>query len=471
MVLRSGLPGEPVPPRSAIDVILGTPPSDLGRLSTQERAVVVAARTWCLVRAGQAPAAAELADRDGMPLLRRVAGSAPALTQSACYAMLAEAYLAVGRCRDSTDCARIATDYATEADDDPGRFRTLGLLAASLVANGEFSTAEGSLSTANGIGARHDWRGEKWPMVFAQALTDHRRGDPESIQAILGSFGRSDSSDVVDRAVLQIGLIWLYAAREEYGKMVTATEQLVHGADRHCCPPFLLDQAIYMRGLTLTHLGEPGVALRSLAGRRSQPEHPVCFELLRATIHLRLGEPRTALRVTEACVGNCPDHNLRTLPSVYLRRAVAYDLLGHQDSADAEFSRAAHLAAELGALSPVLGLPDGTVERLYLRLMENDPELGGVIAARLPASGYPNPKALSFMPVQLTEREAVLVPLLATKLTLAQIADRLNVSINTVKTQTRALYRKLDVSGRAEAVYSLERAGFFVGPPGSASAG
>jgi LuxR family maltose regulon positive regulatory protein len=41
---------------------------------------------------------------------------------------------------------------------------------------------------------------------------------------------------------------------------------------------------------------------------------------------------------------------------------------------------------------------------------------------------------------------------LPSHLTLAEIADRLFVSRNTVKTQAIAVYRKLDVSSRGEAV-------------------
>ncbi|WOQ16875.1 helix-turn-helix transcriptional regulator [Raineyella sp. W15-4] len=466
VVLRGGLPGQPAAPRSAIDVILGTPPSDLGRLSPQDRAACVAALAWCLVQSGQASAAAELADRDGMPLLRRVAATAPADTQSACYAALAEAYLSIGRCRDSTDCARIALDYATESDDDAHRVRTLGLLAASLALNGEFAQADALRDRAEELGQAHDWPG-MWPVVLAAVLIDSRRTDAEGLEATLASLRSGDSDGVVERVVLRIGLSSLHAVREEYGEMLTATERVTHGADRRNCPPFLLDQATALQCLALVQLGDPAGALRAVADRQSPPEHSVCFELLRAGIHLQLEEPRKALQVTEACVGNCPDHNVGTLPSVHLRRAVAHELLGQHDSADVEYSLSAHLAAGVGAVGPAFGLPLDVLEGLYFRLMRNEPEFGRLIAARIPADGsYSDPRPLSFVPPQLTEREAVLAGWLATDLTLARIADRLKVSINTVKTQTRTLYRKLEVSGRAEAVDSLEQAGFFVSPPG-----
>jgi len=59
----------------------------------------------------------------------------------------------------------------------------------------------------------------------------------------------------------------------------------------------------------------------------------------------------------------------------------------------------------------------------------------------------------------LTERELQIVDQLAKGHTRAQIADNLFVSVNTVKTQLRSLYRKLGVSSAADAVLSAQRHG------------
>ncbi len=56
---------------------------------------------------------------------------------------------------------------------------------------------------------------------------------------------------------------------------------------------------------------------------------------------------------------------------------------------------------------------------------------------------------------RLTKRELVVLSHLERDLTLEEIAGRLFVSRNTVKTQVRSLYRKLGVSTRAEAVACL----------------
>lgn len=54
--------------------------------------------------------------------------------------------------------------------------------------------------------------------------------------------------------------------------------------------------------------------------------------------------------------------------------------------------------------------------------------------------------------VQLTQREESVLAYLPTSMTVAEVADELYVSVNTVKTHLAAIYRKLGVSGRREAV-------------------
>jgi LuxR family transcriptional regulator of spore coat protein len=59
----------------------------------------------------------------------------------------------------------------------------------------------------------------------------------------------------------------------------------------------------------------------------------------------------------------------------------------------------------------------------------------------------------------LTRREHVVLSNLSEDITLEQIATKLFVTRNTVKSQVRSLYRKLGVSTRAEAVQWAKDAG------------
>jgi LuxR family maltose regulon positive regulatory protein len=70
--------------------------------------------------------------------------------------------------------------------------------------------------------------------------------------------------------------------------------------------------------------------------------------------------------------------------------------------------------------------------------------------------GAPSPSAL-------TAAELRLLPYLQTHLMHKEIAQRLYVSTNTVKTQAGAIYRKLDVSSRAEAVERARQLGLLAG--------
>ncbi len=68
-----------------------------------------------------------------------------------------------------------------------------------------------------------------------------------------------------------------------------------------------------------------------------------------------------------------------------------------------------------------------------------------------PAPVYPG--------VLLTRREQVILSNLSEDVTLEQIATKLFVTRNTVKSQVRSVYRKLGVSTRADAVAWARRAG------------
>jgi LuxR family maltose regulon positive regulatory protein len=57
----------------------------------------------------------------------------------------------------------------------------------------------------------------------------------------------------------------------------------------------------------------------------------------------------------------------------------------------------------------------------------------------------------------LTPAELRLLPLLATHLSFREIADQLDVSRNTVKTQAISIYRKLGVTGRSDAIAAAAR--------------
>jgi LuxR family maltose regulon positive regulatory protein len=77
-------------------------------------------------------------------------------------------------------------------------------------------------------------------------------------------------------------------------------------------------------------------------------------------------------------------------------------------------------------------------------LVTQTEELRAVLAAA--------PRQASGWASTLTAAELRLLPLLTTHLSFREIAERLSVSRNTVKTQAISVYRKLDASSRSEAI-------------------
>ena len=107
----------------------------------------------------------------------------------------------------------------------------------------------------------------------------------------------------------------------------------------------------------------------------------------------------------------------------------------------------AHLAlAEPGAARTVLAEAERVLElRPQLgSLAEDARELHDRVAA---TSGSAGAWAMS-----LTGAELRLLPYLSTHLTFPEIADRLFISRNTVKTEAVGIYRKLGVSSRSDAI-------------------
>jgi LuxR family maltose regulon positive regulatory protein len=109
-----------------------------------------------------------------------------------------------------------------------------------------------------------------------------------------------------------------------------------------------------------------------------------------------------------------------------------------------------------GWVLPFLGLGP-RLERLLLSLPLADLHLrlARTLAFIAPAS----PVRRDPHGVRLTRRELTLVELLPTHLSYAEIGERLYLSVNTVKSNLKALYRKLDATNRTEAVEASRRSG------------
>ncbi len=127
---------------------------------------------------------------------------------------------------------------------------------------------------------------------------------------------------------------------------------------------------------------------------------------------------------------------------------------------------AVHLRLELAKV--LLAFADPAGARSMLReideILRHRPDLGILIAdiEKLRHQLATMPTGIAG-PSTLTPAELRLLPYLQTHLTHEEIAQRLYISLNTVRTQTTSIYRKLGVSSRAGAVQQARRVGLLAG--------
>lgn len=191
-------------------------------------------------------------------------------------------------------------------------------------------------------------------------------------------------------------------------------------------------------------------AAHALAPTRRYRGHPR-LAVPRARAFLIGGQPDRALAVVD---------NVKGSPRLLLRQRVELELIassallriGEATAAALRFAEAARLALTSHLRLPFARIPRADAVALASESPFRD-ELAELLAD-LPAIYTTTDEVAS-----LTRRETLVLRHLAGGEPLAEVAESLSVSVNTVKTQARSLYRKLGVTGRADAVAEARRRG------------
>jgi LuxR family maltose regulon positive regulatory protein len=199
----------------------------------------------------------------------------------------------------------------------------------------------------------------------------------------------------------------------------------------------------------------------------------LCLSQL-AMITIEEGDWDRGVDLTARAVRQIELHDLSSYPTSALTFAVSADVrshVGHVDEGKRDARRAAHLLSRFGDFIPwyeaetrimlaraALQLADVGAARTLLaqasQLARRVPDavvFGGWLDETWGLVDSAATEALAG-PATLTMAELRILRFLPTHLSFREIGGRLHVSTNTVKTQAHAVYRKLDVSSRSEAV-------------------
>jgi LuxR family transcriptional regulator, maltose regulon positive regulatory protein len=216
-------------------------------------------------------------------------------------------------------------------------------------------------------------------------------------------------------------------------------------------PPMLAILRDNMMADLETSLGRPRSALQLLRKYRGG-EMAILTAMPRARAYLALSDLRSA----QDCV-----RSVQATPSTQTGRfALVEAMLCDAQIAQRSDDPGRALEILIRALEVARGeivLPFLHLKDAFSGLLTRHSTVAGqwpVPAPRRPAESAAGPATLAFreLPGPLTQRELTILRFLATSMSAAEIADELCLSVNTVKTHLAAIYRKLAVGRRREAV-------------------
>jgi LuxR family maltose regulon positive regulatory protein len=250
---------------------------------------------------------------------------------------------------------------------------------------------------------------------------------------------------------LGVAAVGLAEARGDARAAWAAADQLAAELARVSDPPDLLARwCAVARARVLLMSGDPDAVVLAL-GSPEGVGFPAALERVAlGRAHLALGHPDRLPALLEPLTG--PAAALLG-PSVEARilLALAADRQHRETAALVLLTEAIDLAGPAGLIQPFLDAGQGASGLItrHRRVVARHLDFTRQLLPRTPASDQ-HPVAM--VGEHPTEREQIVLRYLPTMLKASEIANELYLSVNTVKTHMRSIYRKLDASNRREAV-------------------
>ncbi|MEH0842140.1 LuxR C-terminal-related transcriptional regulator [Micromonospora sp. CPCC 205711] len=339
-----------------------------------------------------------------------------------------------------------------------GRPRTELVCAARLALlhalAGELVAAEETARAALAMPPSHGWssRADCAHAHLALALVALHRDQPEEASAQLALAGpAAGEATVAGAAALCRG-----ALLRDAGEPAGAIQVVVRARERLTERGELADRLLALEADLRGEQGDLDTARRLLADRAREPDPAPVLALALARVELRAGDVRAAGYALPDWDGPAADG---WPVSVRLAAGLLDAVLARRGGDDRRAGRLLERALDLAG-------PQG-YRRVFTR---SEPVVRDLLAAHLdsgtahwpivsdlvrgaeePAEGGPaGPRRALDEP--LTERELTILRYLQSILSNVEIASELSLSVNTVKTHVRNIYRKLDATRRREAV-------------------
>lgn len=336
----------------------------------------------------------------------------------------------------------------------------LGGLAFAAYCLGDFEQAERFIADAKEAAGESRMLYSPYgaPALVTEMLIAVDRNDASSARA--GSAALAASAHLSDWEPLAF-----------YARAATAaiTGQLIEALDlqRRCVAaarnwdgtPAIRSLADLLRAGLHLHLGEVEHAVELLNTLPPMRDHVSCPPSLLAGIRFAAGDFEGCLDAFADCAALGDSHANRTLPDVLLLTAAANYELGNRVAADVAFDRALYLGSQTGIRVPFLTVPRITMLRMLNRAADRyQPDPVHRLLEELRVGSSTSGELVE----PLSDRELDIAHHLFQDKTVGQIAAELYISVNTVKTHVRSIYRKLSATNRKEAIRRVHELGLDV---------
>ncbi len=342
----------------------------------------------------------------------------------------------------------------------------LAQLAVVDVLRGELTQAEERSTRAVELAEQRGWC--EGPAAACAQLTAatcaYQRGEFERAEGLLARAAvAADTAETPVRlAIGMVQALTLAAAGQRSAargalKLSAIRSELADGAP---APDFVRAVLDDIEPRVLMAAGEVEQARATLAGALEGSPDSVALLVRQASFELRDGEPelaRASLARARAEQQRKPHPHPTVLLEAWLLQALADRAAGAPQAASEALDRALALAEREPFRDAFL--LSGPEVRELLELQARDGTAHPALLEVLLDGVGEGPASGAMLAEPLTEREQRILRYLPTMLTNAEIGAEVFVSLNTVKTHLRSIYRKLDANGRADAVERARRLG------------
>jgi LuxR family maltose regulon positive regulatory protein len=340
----------------------------------------------------------------------------------------------------------------------------LGQLALFKALEGALCEAGEFAHTAIRIAARHGWEENAAAASAHLALTivhfNRSELDDASTSLERAALATHRSQTRTTHCLTQL-FRGLLIARYELADGIRVAHAVRRDIDNWGLPSSLAAMAGFFEAALLADAGEPERSRRALAQGYVVQQAPVECAVVLARIALAAGDPAEALRELHApSVRDSRAQHPATHIEALALAAVAKNLLHDDQGALDLLEQALNRAQPDGYRLPVLvvGAPLRELLKRRIRAGTAQRALAGELLQLLEDErGTANKDPRRSLLDPLSDREEAVLRYLPTVMSKAEIASEMFVSVNTVKTHTKNIYRKLGVGTRTEAVRRARR--------------